>query len=653
MISIEELAEMVGKESPVVRKTLLRLDNGMSGLHEVQNVMGRLLKKRKGIELADLGAFTAPDYHTLGSGGIPFARDPDSGSRDVNLQPALSNIGIFGPTSKGKTNALLVLASRFIRQGMAQVKIIDFLGNFSLLSGCCGHTVTLEVPSLNILHAKGVPGQRWTNVLFDLIAFHTGTMIGGRSFLNRIHLELARMFEGAGELYCLKDLTEYMLWLLRNRKLNQTDRQYCERIVGKLVSWDAESGGAFSCQRGMLDVMDSFNQVICLRGLSEELQRFYSGVLILRDFLERLFSPEESHWPLIYVIDEARGVFPNSDERSGIRSTILSTLTQTRNVGIWWWIATQEPSKLAHTCLANTPTKIVLGISEGLDLAVMQQSMRLNAAQVREISRFGESGMAVVKFSEGHTEPFVARIDLFRPDFSEEILESNRMLVEEARASLIPRSGLLEKLLNRERERERKFGKMSNPARRLFEAYGREPYKSLTELYEASGLGSKGSTAKKELATEGYIHGEDIRVKTRKGGVRYLLNPTEKGRNWLREAGIRQAVRGKGGPKELYYSLSIEKWAVQKGFSVRREYRGTDLLLESGNGLKVAVEIACRKDNQLRNIQRDLGLGIFGRIVVACESEKVLEQVREEFMASGISPEGCEVVFLPVTEIMT
>ncbi|MBW2067111.1 MAG: hypothetical protein JRJ03_19560, partial [Deltaproteobacteria bacterium] len=108
----------------------------------------------------------------------------------------------------------------------------------------------------------------------------------------------------------------------------------------------------------------------------------------------------------------------------------------------------------------------------------------------------------------------------------------------------------------------------------------------------------------------------------------------------------------KGGPKELYYSLSIEKWAVQKGFSVKREYRGTDLLLASGNGLKIAVEIACRKENQVTNIKRDLALRIFSKIVVACETEKVLEQVREEYMSSGISPEGCKIAFLPVTEIM-
>ncbi|MEW6664163.1 MAG: hypothetical protein AB1512_02935 [Thermodesulfobacteriota bacterium] len=651
--SVEELVEIAGRENAFGRKMLMRLNAGMTTPHEAQNSMARYLKKTKGIIIDELGPFPEPDYGVLAGGEIFFARDRGPGDRRICLLPSLCNIAVLGPANAGKTNALLKLGHGYITSGIAKVKTMDSLGNFTRLSDCCRNTVSLEVPALNIMASPGIPVQRWINVLLDLIAFHSATLSGGRNFMNRTHSELGRMFEGSSEFLCLGDLTAYMGWLLEKRKLNQTDRQYCERIVGKLVSWEAELGDAFFCQRGVLETVEECNQVIVLRGLSDELQRFCSGVLILRDFLERLFNPEKRARPLVYMIDEARDIFPQGDERAGPRSTILSVLTQVRNAGIYWVVATQEPSKLAHVCLSNSQTKIVFGITEGLDLAVVQQSLRLNPEQVREIARFGESGLAVVKFAKGYTEPFTANIELFDECVRTEIAEDNRRIAEEAMKTVVPRSQLLERVLfAREREREGKYGKMSAPAKRLLEAFGREPYKSLTDLYETCGLGSKGSTAKKDLAMAGLIHEQDMAVKTRKGAARYLLSPTEKGRNWLKEVGISPAIKSKGGQREIYYSLAIERWAQEKGFTVRREYRGADLVLVSKDGEKVAVEIACRKENQVSNIQRDLQTKIFTKIVVACENGKVQKEVESEYKASGVAADGCEVVFLQVTELM-
>lgn len=653
MRSIEDLADIIGRKKPAVSKALLRLDSNRSNTHETGKILSRLYKRKTGMDIDDLGSFQAPDYDAIGSGEIAFARDREAGNKEVTLMPSLSNIAAMAMAGKGKTNLLRLLAYIYITLGIAQVKIIDFLGNFKGLASCCRDTIVLDTPSINIMRNKHVPKQKWFNTLFDQISHHTATMIGGRSFLNRVNAEMIQKFEGTGEEPCLPDLYSYMEWLLRKRKLNQSDRGYCERIVGKLVSWDSESGGAFSCQRGTLDMVNNYNQIVALMGLSEELQRFYVSALIARDFYKRLYNPELSRKPLAYLLDEARHVFPKKDEMASVNSPILSILTQTRNVNMYWIVATQEPSKLAHTCLANSQTKIIMGIAEGWDLGVIQQSLRLNPDQVKEISQFGESGLAVIKFSEKYTEPFLTKINLFEETGNQEIAEGNIHLMEKAQGYVIPRSGLLQQMLfAREKERESKYGRISNSAQRLLKACGREPYKALTELYEASRLGSKGSKAKKELAVAGFINERDIPVRTRKGAGKKLISITEKGRSWLRDAGIKPLVKGKGGPRELYYSVNIQAWAEQKGFTVYREYRGSDLMLVSKDKEKISVEIACRKDNQINNIRRNLETKIYQKIVVAAETDKVKKQIEKEYKESEIDPGSCKINILEVNELL-
>jgi hypothetical protein len=650
MRSIEDVAEAAGKESPRVKKMLIRLNRGLVGPNEAQDAIVRDLKKRKGISLDELSAFASPDHEGLGSGEVFFASDLETGLRRISLRPSLCNMAVMGPTGRGKTNLLRCLAKLFIDLGIAQVKIIDSLGTYSLLPECCDDTAVLDMPAVNFMASTGVPSPRWANILLDVIAFHTDTMIAGRAFTYRTYVELAKAFERSGQLCCLMDLIEYMQWLLNSRKLNQAERQYCERIWGKLISNEAESRGAFSCQRGVLESVESSSQVIVLQGMSDEFTRFYTSLLIARDFVSRLFIPSEK--PLIYLIDEAKSIFPRRDENSGIRSPILSILTRTRNANMYWWIGTQEPSSLAHTLLSNSTTKIIFGTSEGLDLAVIQQSFRLNAEQVREIARLGESGVAAIKFSEGYTEPFLARLDLFDKKFSPDIAARNSKLVEEALSSVVPRSTLLDTILSSRGREQGRNGRMSAIAQRLMEAYGREPYRSLTELYEVSGLGTKGSKARKELVIERYVNERDMVVKTRKGAGKRLLSITEKGKQWLADAGIKSLVRGKGGPREKFYSTAIEEWAKGKGFSIEREYQAVDLLLASVNGERVAIEIACRKENQITNIKRNLELNLFQKIVVACETQKVLEEVQREYSESGIDPGACQVSFLLVTELM-
>lgn len=650
---LDDMAELLGKDKPVVHKALVRLRQGKGNEWETRTLLTRLLK-REGVDVEKIGPFMPAGEKVAGCGEIEFATD-EMGRR-ISLQPSRTNIVTTGRSGTGKTTLIKGLAYKYIYEESAQTKLIDLLGNFSKLQDYLGDTVVLDTPSMNVMHNDGVPQQKWVNVLFDIVSFHTDTMIGGRAFLNRTNSKLARIFEGTGEKYCIKDLSGYMMWMLEKRKLNMTDRGYAERIVGKILSWDDESEGAFAYQMGILEGLESCNQIISLRGLSEELQRFYVSVLIARDFMKRLFSPGLCRRPLVYMVDEAKHVFPHRDERMGLSSRTLSILTQTRNVDMYWQLGSQEPSKLAHTCLANSQTKIVLGITEGLDLSVIQQSLRLTPEQVKTISRFGEPGQAVVKFSERYTEPFMAKIDLFEePEEvrTEDIAGENRRLVEEAEKSVVPRSRLLEKdLFLRDKERTSKYGRLSSSAERLLVAAGGEPYKPLMELYEKSGLGTKGSKARKELVMAGFVADRDIPVKTRSGRGKSLLNITEKGRSWLKDAGIRPLITGKGGSRELYYSIEIEKWALQRGFAVYREYKGADLFLVSEDKGKVAVEIACRKDNQLRNIRRDFETGIFHKIVVACETEKVLKEVRAEYESAGIDPGACEVSFLLVKGIM-
>lgn len=655
MKTISEMAGMLGKDTPFVRKQLARLDSGHSSASRTEKLFRRTCEKR-GINIEGIGSFPPLDRDALAEQEVSFARDWATGEIPIGLVPTFANKAILGCPASGKSELIKLLSSKFMEKGLAQVKLLDFLGNFAELAKCCRNCVNLETPSINILVNEGVPWQRWINVLFDLISFHTDTMSGGRGFLHRVNSELGKIFHGTGKRPCLHDLSDYMTWLLKMKKLNMSDRGYCERINGKLVSEGSESGDAFSCQRGLLEAVENYHQIISLKGLSEDLQRFYVSVVIARDFMRRLFNPDLRRKPLIIVVDECKHIFSRKDERPGIRSAILTILTQTRNQNMYWFLATQEPSQLAHTCLANSNTKIVLKINEGFDLSAVQQSLRLNSDQVREIARFSEPGQAVVNLS-GYPEPFLARIDQFDPMMGgnrNEISEQNRRLAERATADIIPKSGVFQRMLiSKEKEKDSRYGRMSNSAKRLLEAYGREPYKPLVELYKASGLGTKGSKAKKELCMEGFIGERDLSVKAKKGSGKHLLNITEKGKNWIRECGIRPKLKGKGGPREMYYSVSIEEWARSKGFLIEREYKGADLMLFSkGNQEKTAVEIACRKDNQMNNLKRDLESAVFGKIVMVFEDEKVLKAVENEFNAAGIDTGSCKVSFLPVTSLM-
>ena len=252
MSSIEDLADMVGRDHPIVRKELLRLENGMTSVQEATVLFGRLLKKKRGITMDDLGPFIPPDHSLLTASTLHFAEDWETQKMPIGLLPTFINISISGSPGGGKTEIMRRLGYEYITNENAKVKIFDFLGNFSGLSQCCHNCVSLDTPSVNILVNDGVPLQKWINVLFDLIAFHTDTMIGGRSFLNRVNEDLIGIFRGTGERPCLKDISDYMGWLLNKRKLNMSDRGYCERIMGKLISWESESGGAFSYQCGVL-----------------------------------------------------------------------------------------------------------------------------------------------------------------------------------------------------------------------------------------------------------------------------------------------------------------------------------------------------------------------------------------------------------------
>jgi len=124
-----------------------------------------------------------------------------------------------------------------------------------------------------------------------------------------------------------------------------------------------------------------------------------------------------------------------------------------------------------------------------------------------------------------------------------------------------------------------------------------------------------------------------------------LLEPTQKGKEALKQIGINYQNGRLGGVEHEYWKMKVSYYYRNKGFTVKHEHpisqgKTVDLLIEK-DGLKTAVEIETRKSDFIENIRKCLD---FSEIICVATSPEVEKKIREKLRKANMERDKIEIV---------
>lgn len=367
---------------------------------------GFVLGEVFGTDFADI----PPEYLNL------VAMCDDGCIRNQNQIPFVFNhkrlfesphIGLFGGSGSGKTVAMKVFLEEFMKRSVPGIVLDPHLEmNFS----SCKNEVPKEFQiDFNHRFETFCIGQNGFGINFSdlttdeliLIMSFSGELSGPmESLLRTLHKSKSTLFE-------LRNLIDSLIELITNLE-NGNDLSTNEQILQKTyiskipsfntliaLSWrlhSLESSGIFEGDESQL-VRAMENRKICvLRGSMEQIHIVSSHIIeklyiLRRKYIDSRESGIDAQpFPPFFVgMDEAHIFCPHGNQFSLTRKIMKTIAQEGRKYGVFEILATQRPSLLDETVVAQMANKFIFRLSIKEDLDSISKETDLLSSEIKKL----------------------------------------------------------------------------------------------------------------------------------------------------------------------------------------------------------------------------------------------------------------------------
>lgn len=384
----------------------------------------------------------------------------------------------------------------------------------------------------------------------------------------------------------------------------------------------------FDCRIGVpQEIWRTENVVMEVNGLSDNVYSFivcHIGGLLYEYNMETGLTGAKLR--NLIVSDETKPLTKPRDRETYGESYFSSDLIcLSRDAGVGWELASQEPSSFNQTTKSLSYTKICFPLTDGYDRDWVKDSFTLNDLQAEYLSKLGRCGKAIATYG-GFERSFLLGVAPVR------LRQVSDEEVEERMADFY--AGLEAKI--RKAESPGPIGAIDTfPAKSvellppaaaaLLFSLARAPFTTTSEMTNFSGFKSPAQISKALdwLLDKGYVTREEHRV-SRKGRPSVFHPLTEKSYDYLDEKKVPQT---KGGFLHALFAHLVATWYRAKGLEARIEAplkkgspKTSDVLVRNEKGEWLSVQIVLNFAGLMSNLE-DLSLGA-SEVVIVTKNKK-------------------------------
>ena len=329
---------------------------------------------------------------------------------DYKKMSEAPHIGLFGGSGSGKTFALKVIAEEMMNKNIPTILFDPHMEmNFS--------SPRTDIPK-EYQKDYSKKFQIFTignNVGIDFSELSTDELIKIMGFSGELTgpmENLLRELHRKGDTYVnltnnLKTLIDFKSQLEQNcldeKSMSTTEKDLWDKykniiptsntLIG--ISWRINAINATGIfEKDITDLKNALSrkQTCVLRGEMKSLNIVGSYLisklyLLRKDYIDSkdTGTPKESFLPFVIAMDEAHIFCPKSESKSPIK-TILRTIAQEgRKYGVFEIMATQRPSLLDETVVAQMSTKFIFKLSIKEDLMSIQKETDLSQEEIERL----------------------------------------------------------------------------------------------------------------------------------------------------------------------------------------------------------------------------------------------------------------------------
>jgi len=555
-----------------------------------------------------------------------------------------------GPTGSGKTNLNYQLIQEAHKLPNVKSLVFSFMKEYRPLTRIFPDFYVFRRGQfkMNPLNPMGLDFGKWANYFAEIFGRYEELRIASKGFILKQLYKLAQLYSGKGYPSLFDFLTHIeTLWVPRYKKESDYKQSSAARLGGFLIS----AGIECKCSQGIpLNEILKMNTVIELDGLLPEYQATIISFILNWILLYKLQT--DNGLINVVVIDEAQNVFSKQHEKEGI-SPISTLVSQVRKSKVGLVINVQIPRLLNESVLANTDTKIVLGIGDGRDAELMQDSMGLNYQQQKHMFVLDQED-ALVRLGYRFFKPFSVKIPLA---YEEQIISDleidqnnqkvnkdiarkfkERVHLEDVRAKSQEKEKPSHKKKSLEKKKVRNEGiDISTDERKLLANIRHNPFEYYTKRKKAVGCGiSKLNNLRDRLIEKKLI--TKLEFTTRKQGndpilfditvkglkiLGWQLNEFPGAGSFLHRA-FQQRIAEEG--KKQRYQVSLEK-----------EFNGKRVdVLWMKKGETIGFEVALMSEShEVENIKRCMEAGI-SQVVSYCRTNEIKKKIEAKLSQQNL-----------------
>jgi hypothetical protein len=251
-----------------------------------------------------------------------------------------------------------------------------------------------------VMPPPGVPLKLWINSMCEIMSNFLDIRIAGRNLIANKLLWLCEKWrsEETGRYPTLKDF--YHLLLNMKIPLISHTARYRETIINRFEGLFAAFGDHI-CSMRLMDwnVYLDTDWAISLNGIPTDLQNLFISIEVAKVMMYRMEHNQRSGILTdLFVFDEASTIFKRRYEDTEGTYLLTDYLARAREFGIGFVIGTQSLSNLAHSVMANTAIKVMVGgAGFGLDYDIYASAIGLTPEQRDFLKQNTRPGFACAK----------------------------------------------------------------------------------------------------------------------------------------------------------------------------------------------------------------------------------------------------------------
>lgn len=405
--------------------------------------------------------------------------------------------------------------------------------------------------------------------------------------------------------------------------------RYRESALNRLASIMVKMGSAFRNRKGykIEKLLDDYNIVIELDNLGSKGCIYLSSLILSHVFQYRIANNMRGikQRPVLVIVDEGNEIFDKNLEKQLGGLTLTSMAREAREFQLGIVCSCQIPDAISDS-IKNVYTRVLLNLSEGINLRNFAESIGLNKEQME--SNFSLiPGQAIIRLAGRYDKPFLVQfIDypLEKNVSNEEVMQHMEPLLEKINAE----HGIGEEqepIVTSEVKAEDKEKISEDEEEFISSIYGKPFFKTKERYNSLKWSDCKGDSIKDKLLKKGLCETININLGGR-GGMAKLFALTDKGFKAINKP--KKHKIDKSNFEHSFWQNRIAEHFKDYKPKIERIIKGKriDVAIEY-DGKLIAVEVAMTSAYEKQNIIKDIGVGCES-VIIACKDKNVLEKVK-------------------------